>query len=64
MVGINTVVRPGSDAAVLRLPDTEKGLALSIDCNSRYVYLDPWRGGAIAVAESARNIACSGGTPL
>lgn len=64
MVGINTVVRPGSDAAVLRLPDTEKGLALSIDCNSRYVYLDPWRGGAIAVAESARNIACSGGLPL
>ena len=37
---------------------------MSIDCNSRYVYLDPWRGGAIAVAESARNIACSGGTPL
>jgi len=64
MVGINTVVRPGSDAAVLRLPDSKKGLALSTDCNSRYVYLDPWRGGAIAVAEAARNVACSGGKPL
>lgn len=64
MVGINTVVRPGSDAAVLRLPESKKGLALSVDCNPRYVYLDPWRGGAIAVAESARNVACSGGKPL
>lgn len=64
MVGINTVVRPGSDAAVLRLPESQKGLALSVDCNPRYVYLDPWRGGAIAVAESARNVACSGGKPL
>lgn len=64
MVGINTVVRPGSDAAILRLPESAKGLALSVDCNSRYVYLDPWRGGAIAVAESARNVACSGGKPL
>lgn len=64
MVGINTVVRPGCDAAVLRLPDSQKGLVLSADCNSRYVYLDPWRGGAIAVAEAARNVACSGGKPL
>lgn len=64
MVGINTVIRPGSDAAVLRLPESQKGLALSVDCNPRYVYLDPWRGGAIAVAESARNVACSGGKPL
>ena len=63
-VGVNTVVRPGSDAAVLRLPDTAKGLALTADCNSRYVYLDPWRGGAIAVAEAARNVACSGAKPL
>lgn len=64
MVGINTVVRPGSDAAVLALPDSQAGIALSIDCNSRYVYLDPWRGGAIAVAEAARNVACSGAKPL
>lgn len=64
MVGINTVVRPGCDAAVLRVPGSKKGIALSVDCNSRYVYLDPYKGGAIAVAESARNIACSGGRPL
>ncbi|UQZ88106.1 phosphoribosylformylglycinamidine synthase subunit PurL [Deltaproteobacteria bacterium Smac51] len=64
MVGLNTILRPGSDAAVLRLMDTGKGLALSTDCNSRYVYLDPWRGGAIAVAESALNVAVSGAKPL
>jgi phosphoribosylformylglycinamidine synthase len=63
-IGTNTVVRPGSDAAVLRLPGTKKGMALSTDCNSRYVYLDPWRGGAIAVAEAARNVAASGAKPL
>ncbi|MDR3231677.1 MAG: phosphoribosylformylglycinamidine synthase subunit PurL [Synergistaceae bacterium] len=64
MVGINTVVRPGSDAAVLRLPEGKRGIALAIDCNSRYVYLDPKLGGAIAVAESARNVAASGAKPL
>ena len=58
------VVKPGSDAAVLRLPESKKGLVVSTDCNSRYTYLDPWRGGAIAVAEAARNVACSGGKPL
>ena len=63
-VGTNTVVRPGSDAAVLRLPGSKKGMALAADCNSRYVYLDPWRGGAIAVAEAARNVAVSGAKPL
>ena len=63
-IGTNTVVRPGSDAAVLRLPGSVKGMALATDCNSRYVYLDPWRGGAIAVAESARNVAASGAKPL
>ncbi|MDR2174548.1 MAG: phosphoribosylformylglycinamidine synthase subunit PurL [Synergistaceae bacterium] len=63
-VGTNTVVRPGSDAAVLRLPGTRKGMALSVDCNSRYVYLNPRRGGAIAVAEAARNVAASGAKPL
>ncbi|MDR1044083.1 MAG: phosphoribosylformylglycinamidine synthase subunit PurL [Candidatus Adiutrix sp.] len=64
MVGLNTVLRPGGDAAVLRLPGSRRGLALSCDCNSRYVYLDPRRGGAIAVAEAARNVACTGARPL
>ncbi len=64
MVGLNTVLRPGGDAAVLRLPGDKKGIALTSDCNSRYVYLDPRRGGAIAVAEPARNVACTGARPL
>ena len=64
MVGLNTVLRPGGDAALLRLPGDKKGLALSCDCNSRYVYLDPFKGGAIAVAEAARNVACCGARPL
>lgn len=64
MVGINTVVGPGSDAAVLRIKGTNKGFAATTDCNSRYVYLDPYRGGQIAVAEAARNLVCSGAEPL
>ncbi len=64
MVGLNTVLRPGGDAALLRLPGTKKGLALAADCNGRYVYLNPRRGGAIAVAEAARNVACVGARPL
>ncbi|MBI3392707.1 MAG: phosphoribosylformylglycinamidine synthase subunit PurL [Nitrospirae bacterium] len=64
MVRTNTVVRPGSDAAVVRIKGTAKGLALSVDCNSRYCFLDPRRGGALAVAEAARNLSCSGATPL
>lgn len=60
----NTVVAPGSDAAVVRVRGTEKGLAITADCNSRYIYLDPETGGKIAVAEAARNIVCSGGKPL
>jgi phosphoribosylformylglycinamidine synthase len=63
-VRTNTVVLPGSDAAVLRIRGTKKAIALSTDCNGRYVYLDPFRGGAIAVAEAARNLACSGAKPL
>lgn len=55
---------PGSNAAVVAIPGGEKGLALTTDCNSRYIYLDPYVGGAIAVAEAARNIVCSGGRPL
>ncbi len=81
-VRAGTVVRPGSDAAVLRIktdslpavPGTvetpnpatvpEKLLALSVDCNATYVFLDPYEGGKLAVAECARNLACSGAVPL
>src|SRR5690606_31128531 len=64
MVRTNTVVAPGSDAAVVRIRGTKKGLAMTTDCNARYIYLDPETGGKIAVAEAARNIVCSGGEPL
>jgi phosphoribosylformylglycinamidine synthase II len=64
MVRTNTVVAPGSDAAVVRIRGTRKALALTVDCNSRYVFLDPETGGKIAVAEAARNIVCSGAEPL
>lgn len=64
MVRTNTVVSPGSDAAVVRVRGTNKALAMTTDCNSRYIYLDPETGGKIAVAEAARNIVCSGGEPL
>jgi phosphoribosylformylglycinamidine synthase II len=63
-VGNNTVVLPGSDAAVLRIQDTEKAIALTTDGNGRYCYLNPYIGGVIAVAEAARNLACSGARPL
>ncbi|MET3696587.1 phosphoribosylformylglycinamidine synthase subunit II [Bacillus oleivorans] len=64
MVRTNTVVAPGSDAAVVRIRGTRKALAMTTDCNSRYLYLDPETGGKIAVAEAARNIVASGGQPL
>ncbi len=65
MVRTNTVVGPGpSDAAVIRLKDSEKGLAVKTDCNGRYVYLNPRKGGQIAVAEAARNVVCAGGQPV
>ena len=65
MVRTNTVVGPGpSDAAVIRLKDSEKGLAVKTDCNGRYVYLNPRKGGQIAVAEAARNVVCAGGSPV
>ena len=63
-VGASTVLRPGSDAAVVRVKGTLLGLAVSSDCNSRHVRLDPARGAALAVAESARNVACSGALPI
>jgi phosphoribosylformylglycinamidine synthase subunit PurL len=59
-----TVQRPGGDAAVVRLPDTAKGLALTTDCTPRYCQADPKRGGAQAVAESWRNLTAVGATPL
>jgi phosphoribosylformylglycinamidine synthase subunit PurL len=63
-VRTNTVVCPGSDAAVIRIRGTNKALAMTTDCNSRYIYLDPEMGGKIAVAEAARNVVCSGAEPL
>jgi phosphoribosylformylglycinamidine synthase subunit PurL len=64
MVRTNTAVIPGSDAAVVAIRGTRKALAMTTDCNGRYVYLDPFVGGAIAVAEAARNVVCSGAEPL
>ncbi len=64
MVRLNTLVLPGSDAAVLRVPETNKALALSVDCNPRYGYLDPYRGAQIAVAEACRNVVCAGAEPI
>jgi phosphoribosylformylglycinamidine synthase len=59
----NTVAGPGSDAAVMRIKGTNKGIALTTDGNGLYCYLDPYAGGAIAVAEAARNVVCAGATP-
>ncbi len=64
MVRTNTIVGPGCDSAVILIKDTNKALAVKTDCNGRYVYLNPEEGTKIAVAESARNIVCSGGMPL
>ena len=64
MVRTGTVVLPGSDAAVFWMREADKYLSLAADCNGRYCYLDPVMGSRIAVAESARNIVCSGGRPL
>ncbi|MGQ0712987.1 MAG: phosphoribosylformylglycinamidine synthase subunit PurL [Gemmatimonadaceae bacterium] len=63
-VRTGTVVGPGGDAAVVRLRGTDRALALKTDCNGRYVYLEPRIGGRIAVAESARNVACTGARPM
>ena len=63
-VGINSLVLPGSDAGVLRIKGTPKGVAVTTDCNARQVYLDPRRGAAMAVAEAARNLSVSGARPL
>ncbi|HEU4682053.1 MAG TPA: phosphoribosylformylglycinamidine synthase subunit PurL, partial [Gemmatimonadales bacterium] len=63
-VQASTVLPPGSDAGVIRIPGTEFGLAMTVDCNSRLVALDPYEGGKAAVAEAARNLACTGAEPL
>jgi phosphoribosylformylglycinamidine synthase len=60
----NTIVPPGGDAGVLRIPGTDRGIAVKTDCNPRLCYLDPYTGGAIAVAEAARNVVCTGATPV
>ncbi|HEY3664293.1 MAG TPA: AIR synthase related protein, partial [Chthoniobacterales bacterium] len=64
MVRTGTVIRPGSDAAVFHVRAADKFLAATTDCNSLYCRLDPRAGGRIAVAEAARNLACSGAVPL
>jgi phosphoribosylformylglycinamidine synthase len=63
-VGINSLVLPGSDAGVLRIKGTRIGVAVTTDCNARFVYLDPRAGTAMAVAEAARNLSVSGARPL
>ena len=64
MVGTNTLVRPGSDSAIIRIKGTKKSVALTTNCNSNYCELNPMIGASIAVAESTRNIVASGGKPL
>jgi phosphoribosylformylglycinamidine synthase len=64
MVQTNTVNLPGLGAGVVRIKGTDRALALSVDGNGRYCYLDPYRGAMLAVAEAARNVACAGARPL
>ncbi len=64
MVRTNTLVVPGMGAGVVRVKGTPRALALSVDCNARFVYLDPFAGAQLAVAEAARNVACAGGQPI
>jgi phosphoribosylformylglycinamidine synthase len=64
MVRTNTIVVPGMGPGTVRIKGTKRALALSVDCNARFVYLDPFRGAQLAVAEAARNVACAGGLPI
>jgi phosphoribosylformylglycinamidine synthase II len=64
MVRTNTINLPGFGAGVVRIKGTDRALAMSVDGNGRYCYLDPYRGAMLAVAEAARNVACSGARPL
>src|SRR5260370_41790326 len=61
---VNSSTNTPSDASSVFVKVTKKALAVTTDCNSRYVYADPYKGAMIAVAEAARNIVCSGGQPL
>ena len=63
-VRTNTIVVPGMGAGTVRIKGTARALALSVDCNARFVYLDPFHGAQLAVAEAARNVACAGGVPI
>ncbi|MBY0497864.1 MAG: phosphoribosylformylglycinamidine synthase subunit PurL [Cyanobacteria bacterium] len=63
-VGTNTIAQPGMSAAVVRVKDTPRALAISVDGNGRFCYLDPYQGARLAVAEAARNVACAGGEPI
>ena len=64
MVRTNTINLPGMGAGVVRIKGTDRALAMSVDGNGRYCYLDPYRGAMLAVAEAARNVACAGARPL
>jgi phosphoribosylformylglycinamidine synthase subunit PurL len=64
MVRTNTINLPGMGAGAVRIKGTDRALAMSVDGNGRYCYLDPYRGAMLAVAEAARNVACSGARPL
>ena len=64
MVRTNTIVVPGMGAGTVRIKGTRRALALSVDCNARFVYLDPFRGAQLAVAEASRNVACAGAVPI
>src|SRR5205823_6609470 len=64
MVRTNTINFPGRGAGVVRIKGTDRALALSVDGNGRYCYLDPYNGAMLAVAEAARNVACAGARPL
>ena len=64
MVRTNTLVLPGMGAAAVRVKGTSRALAMSVDCNGRFVYLDPFLGAQLAVAEASRNVECAGGVPI
>ena len=63
-VGTNTIAQPGMSAAVVRVKDTSRGLAISVDGNGRFCFLDPYQGAMLAVAEASRNVACAGAEPI
>ena len=63
-VRANSIERPGGDAGVIRIPGTNRGVAASTDCNGRHTYLNPRAGAMGAVAEAARNVACTGAVPM